>query len=1034
MHVHRRILASGLAFALCLPVPAAWAQRPQPQAESPPPAQPQAAPANIALPKGVSAGPSIESISEYTLANGLRVLLFPDASKPTVTVNVTYGVGSAQENYGETGMAHLLEHLVFKGTPRHPDISGEMKKRGIGFNATTSLDRTNYFASFPADDATLDWLLGMEADRMVNSNIAQKDLDSEMTVVRNEMESGENNPGGVLFQRIRSTAFLWHNYGNTTIGARSDVEGVPIDRLEAFYRTWYQPDNATLIIAGRIDPAWTLARVAAHFGQLRKPARTLPRFYTAEPPQDGEREVTVRRVGDLRLVAAAYHVPAAAHPDTAALDVLANLLGHTPGGRLHKALVETRLAAGTGASGESLCDPGLLSVVAVVPKDGDAGKAEAELIAQVERLAQRPVTPQEVDEAKRRIGNAHDLYFTDVNAVGRGLSEFIAAGDWRLLFLTRDAVEKVTAEDVNRVAAQYLKPSNRTLGRFVPTDTPDRVQVPAAPDVASLVKGYTGRAAVSAGENFDPSPQNLQARTETFTLGDSLKVSLLPKKTRGGTVVLQATFRFGDVASLSVAPDSAGGLAGAMLMRGSRRLTREQIDQRFEALRTQASVGGGLQSAQISLQSRRAQLPEALALAAQILRTPSFPESEFEQLRVQAITGLEASRREPGSVAGQAMALHFDPWPEGHPLHAKTLDESLASVRALKIEDLRAFHRDFYGTAEGEIAVVGDFDPARIKQQLQALFAGWKSPRPYVTIHTRYTRQAERGAAGPQQPGAEGHRPGVPGDDGGQPRVRRRRAEVAPGRPHPAEGRAELRRVQRRARRRQPRRHRRRRQPRPAGDRRTGQHGAGGNGDPRGTAAAGGRRPHRRRAGRRQVRRADAARTGPRERRHRRRHARRPALLRPHHGVHRRTGCALRGADPGRGQRGDLQAHPPGRPEPVRCRRFRVGRERERRQRGLAGRQCRARGDARAPARGRRLRHRWTMAADPPITFLRMATLLRRGLYREAVAASSRALCLRVDHRAQTVSNGLGSSAATILSGSADGRGSRRPPNPSYNL
>lgn len=692
----------------------------------------------VPLPKGVSAGPSIEGISEYTLGNGLRVLLFPDASKPTVTVNLTYGVGSVHENYGETGMAHLLEHLVFKGTPTHPDISGELKKRGIGFNATTSLDRTNYFSSFPANDATLDWVLGMEADRMVNSRIAKSDLDSEMTVVRNELEAGENNPGGVLFQRIRSTAFLWHNYGNSTIGARSDVEGVPIDKLQAFYRQWYQPDNATLIIAGRIDNGSTLAAVAKHFGKLKKPARTLPSFYTVEPAQDGEREVTVRRVGDLRLIAAAYHIPAAAHPDNAPLSVLANILGHSPGGRLHKALVETKIAAGTGASGQSMRDPGLLSVIAVLPKDGDAAKAEAELLKQVEAFGERPFTPSEIDEAKQRIGNAYDLYFTDVNAVGMGLSEFLAAGDWRLLFLSRDAIENVSAEDVNRVAAAYLKSSNRTLGRFVPTDAPDRVEIPAAPDIARLVEGYTGRVAVSAGEDFDPSPQNLQARTETFTIGDKLKVSLLPKRTRGETVVVNANFRHGDVKSLT-GREQAAGMAGAMLMRGSQRLSREQIDQQFEALKTQATINGNLQASGISLQSRRGHLADALALAADILRHPAFPDSEFEQLRLQAITGLEAQRREPGSVAGQAIAQYFDPWPEGHPLHVQTLDESLIAVKALELEQLRAFHRDFYGTADGEIAIVGDFDPVAVRQQLEELFADWQSPRPYQPIDTHYT-------------------------------------------------------------------------------------------------------------------------------------------------------------------------------------------------------------------------------------------------------------------------------------------------------
>lgn len=694
--------------------------------------------AEAALPRGVSAGPSIEGISEYRLPNGLRVLLFPDASKPTVTVNLVYGVGSVHENYGQTGMAHLLEHLLFKGTPTHADISGEMKKRGIDFNATTSMDRTNYFSSFPANPQTLDWVLALEADRMVNSNIAKRDLDSEMTVVRNELESGENNPGSVLLQRIRSTAFLWHNYGHSTIGARSDVEGVPIEQLQAFYRTWYQPDNATLILAGRIDAGSVLAKVSATFGKIRKPTRALPQFHTVEPAQDGPREVDVRRSGDVRFIAAAYHVPAAGHPDSAALSVLGSVLGYSPGGRLHKALVQTHLAAGTGAGSESLRDPGLLSVLAVFPKDGDAAKVERILLEQAEDLAKQPITEQEVVEAKQRISNAYELYFTDVNAVGMGLSEFLAAGDWRLLFISRDAIEKVTAQDVNRVAATYLKSSNRTLGRFIPTDPIDRVEITPRPAVAALVDGYSGREAVAAGEQFDPTPQNLEARTQRFTLGSDLRVALLPKKTRGGTVMVSANFRFGDVASLTGREDAAG-LAGAMLMRGSQSLTREQIDQRFEALKTEADIDGNLQGASISLLSRSNTLAEALALAADVLRHPAFPETEFEQLRLQALTGLEASRKEPGSVAGQALAEHFDPWPVGHPLHIQTLDQSIAGVRALKRDDLAAFHRDFFGTAEGEIAVVGDFDPVAVKQQLQQLFAEWKSPRPYQPIATQYT-------------------------------------------------------------------------------------------------------------------------------------------------------------------------------------------------------------------------------------------------------------------------------------------------------
>ena len=693
---------------------------------------------SIAPPKGVQAKSCVEGICEYTLANGMRVLLFPDASKPTVTVNVTYGVGSMHENYGETGMAHLLEHLVFKGTPTHGDIPGEMKKRGVSFNGTTNVERTNYYGSFPANDETLDWMLGMEADRMVNSFIAKKDLDSEMTVVRNEMERNENSPGSVFNQRMRAMAYQWHNYGNSTIGNRSDVENVPINNLQAFYRQWYQPDNATLIVAGRFDPAAVLAKVQSTFGKLKRPSRTLPTAWTVEPTQDGEREITVRRSGDLRLVGLTYHTPAATHADTPALMVLANVLSHSPGGRLHKALVETKLAAATAAGAGAQRDPGSFSLIAVPPKDGDVAKVETELLSQAEKIAATPITADELTDAKQRIANGYELSFNDVNRIGLAMSEYVAAGDWRLYFVLRDAMEKVTLDDVNRVAAKYLIPSNRTLARFVPTDNAVRATITDAPAVASLVDGYKGRAAVAAGEAFDPSIENIAARSEIFTIGDGLQVSLLPKKTRGETVVVDADFRFGDVASLKQHPDSAGSMAGALLMRGSKTMTREQIDKRFEALKTQASVSGGIQNANIGLQTRRGELVEALTLAADILRNPAYPESEFEQARLQSVTGIEAARKEPGTVAGVAMAQHFDPWPEGHPLHAQTLDESLASLRALKLEDLHKFHRDFYGTSQGQISIVGDFDPAVVKPLLQKLFADWKPGIAYQPIDTRY--------------------------------------------------------------------------------------------------------------------------------------------------------------------------------------------------------------------------------------------------------------------------------------------------------
>ncbi|MFT4246847.1 MAG: pitrilysin family protein [Pseudomonas sp.] len=690
-----------------------------------------AAPAANALPAGISAGPTLEGISEYRLDNGLRVLLFPDAATPTTLVNVTYSVGSAQENYGESGMAHLLEHLLFKGTPKVANIAEEFKKRGIYYNGTTARERTNYYGWFPPDEKTLDWLLAVEADRMVNANVAKSELDSEMTVVRNELEIGENKPERVLTQRLTSQAYLWHAYRKSVIGNRSDVENVPIERLQAFYRTWYQPDNATVIVAGRFDPDQTLKTIQRYFGAIPRPARTLPARYTVEPAQDGEREINVRRTGELDMIALGYHGPAITHPDSAALDVLDSVMGSVPSGRLHKALVAQRLASNADSGSESALDPGLVTFFAVPAPGVAPARLERALLDQVEGAARTPFTEEEVAAAKQRLDNIYERARNNVIGTANALSDAIAAGDWRLWFLSRHALSKVTAADVNRVAATYLVPSNRTLARFIPTPNPVRVEIAQAPGVQALLKDYVGQPPIASGEVFDSSPRNIAARTEFVTLGDGLKVALLPKQSRGDIVNVSIMFHFGDDVS-TAGRTTAGDFAGSMLMYGSKTMSREQIARRFDELQARVSVTGGSQLGIISLRVSRRNLVPALRLAADVMRNPAYPEAEFEQLRMQSITGLEVDRGQPGSIVDLAMRKHFDPWPAGHPEAVRSVEERLADLKSLKLEDVRAFHREFYGTAQGEAVLVGDFDPAQVKQELTTLFAGWKSPHPYV--------------------------------------------------------------------------------------------------------------------------------------------------------------------------------------------------------------------------------------------------------------------------------------------------------------
>src|SRR3954466_11187000 len=452
---------------------------------------------------------SIEGVTEYRLPNGLKVLTIPDPSADTITVHIVYLVGSRHEGYGEKGMAHLLEHMLFKGSTNFPDIKGELTRRGARWNGTTSNDRTNYFETVSATTENLDWALAIEADRMVNSRVSREDLDSEMTVVRNEFEMGENNPGSVLFQRMQQAAYAWHNYGNPVIGERTDIEKVPVDKLQAFYRTWYQPDNAVLLIAGRFNEARALALVAKHFGPIPKPTRALPNFHTQEPTQDGERVVTLSRIGDNQIVASLYHVVAGSHPDYPAVDILVQVLGDTPAGRLHRALVRKGLASSTWGAERQLHDPGFMFFGAQLPQGADVSKARAVMIDVVEDIAKHKITAAEVERARTRLLNDIERAQLDSNLLVSTLSENVAIGDWRLFFLYRDQLRKVTVADVQKAAEHYLKRSNRVLGTFVPTDKPDRAVIPPAPNVEQELADYRGGDNVRLGEAFDPSPKNI---------------------------------------------------------------------------------------------------------------------------------------------------------------------------------------------------------------------------------------------------------------------------------------------------------------------------------------------------------------------------------------------------------------------------------------------------------------------------------------------------------------------------------------------
>ncbi|HKO68533.1 MAG TPA: pitrilysin family protein, partial [Burkholderiaceae bacterium] len=605
----------------------------------------------------------------------------------------------------------------------------EFNRRGFQNNGSTWLDRTNYFSTFQATDDNLKWAIDWSADAMVNSFIAKKDLDSEMTVVRNEFESGENDPTRVMLIRMQSLLYDWHNYGNSTIGARSDIENVRIENLQAFYRTYYQPDNAVLIVAGKFDEAKTLGWIAQAFGKIPKPKRSLPTFWTVEPTHDGERTFTVRRPGEVQLVMVGYRVPSALNPQALAVGIAAEVLGDTPNGRLHQALVTTGKAAQVFDFTIDGRDPGFVLFGAVVKKGEPLDPVRQTMIDVIEgSWSKTSASEAELARQVQKQRTLFDRALASPQAFGVGLSEYISLGDWRLFFLQRDQLAKLTAGDVDVAARKYFVRDNRVVGSYIPEDAPLRAEIPPAPTSTQLLAEYKPSEKGAASEAFIPSQENIDKRTRTLTFGE-LKVALLPKQNRGSTVNVQTQFRWGSPESLT-GRTIEGDMAAGMLSRGTDKMTRQQIADEM----TRLQMTGGL----TGFQTTRENLPDALRLLAHVMRAASFPADEYDQLQRQVATSLQAQLDNPEAISRDALAAHFNTYPPGDPRYYIPLRARIDAVGKTPVDAARKFHDDFYGTARGEIAVIGDFDAKQVEALVTELFTDYRSKAPYARLDREY--------------------------------------------------------------------------------------------------------------------------------------------------------------------------------------------------------------------------------------------------------------------------------------------------------
>jgi zinc protease len=677
---------------------------------------------------------SVEGITEYKLGNGMQVLLFPDPSQSTVTVNITYLVGSRLEGYGETGMAHLLEHMMFKGSPRHRNVLKLLEEKGGQANGTTSYDRTNYFETLPASPENLDWTLDLEADRMRNASISNDDLKTEFSVVRNEFESGENQPTNILFERISETAFLWHNYGKPTIGSRTDIERVPTTALRVFYDKYYQPDNVVLVVSGKFDETTALASIDKMFGSIPKPSRQLSTTYTVEPAQDGERTVTLRRNGDVFVIAAAYHTMSGASPDHAASEAAADILTHEASGRLYKKLVETKLAAQVFGFDQALHDPNLAEFAATVRDAKNVDKVEQIMLAEIENLGTAKIDDTEVERWRTATLKELELAMANSQEIAIELSEMAAIGDWRMLFAYRDQVKKVTAADVQRVAKSYFRASNRTLGRYIPTKGGiDRAPLTETSDVAAAVKNVQSGTPQEQGEAFAATLENIEARTKKGAIQGGIKTALLAKKTRGGKVELQLRLHWGDAKTLQNKA-TVGGLLGSLMARGTAKKNYQQLSDLEDQLKAHIWIASEADGMTLHIETLRDKLAPSIDLAVEILTTPSFPDKELEIVRQEQLANLEQQLKDPMSSAFSTLAQLTEKWPKGDPRYPMTPQEQIDEIKTVKTGDIRQFYKDYAGTGHGELVIVGDFDDVAIPAQIEKALASWQSKKPYTRL------------------------------------------------------------------------------------------------------------------------------------------------------------------------------------------------------------------------------------------------------------------------------------------------------------
>jgi zinc protease len=697
-----------------------------------------------------------KNVVEYKLENGLKVLLLENHSAPVITLLVLYKVGSRNEAVGHTGSTHFLEHMLFKGTKKHnPDkgngIDDLLTQIGAYWNATTWFDRTSYFEVVPAEYMEL--CVKLEADRMRNLLLRQEDHDSEMSVVRNELERGENFPEDALEKEMYALAFREHPYHHPTIGWRSDVEGVPMDRLREFYNTFYWPDNATVILVGDFETPQALSVMHKYYGKIPSAPKPIPDVYTVEPPQEGERRFEIKRAGDLPRVWIGYHVPEAAHADNYPLAAVRHILGSTyeRSSRLYKRLIDTSLASEVFARHDDLRDPALFIVGANVNPGVDLAEVENAIQDELDKIAREPVMADELSRAKSANRKGTILSKADPSSLAFMLGEAESKADWHWLMEYDDKFDAVTTSDIMDVAAKYFIVDNRTVGRFIPREAAVVEELPEDAELDDEAEDETDQAgdhAESAEGQEDLSElmktkppmtrvklEKPKKRVKSFasqvvreTLPNGMTL-LLMRNPGTESVGMSGYLRAGKYFTHDLG-SNVSEVMSDLMPKGSRKYSKNQLAEALENMGIPAGLEFSVDNYRLSFGSHlvASDLPYYLDLLNDVMRNPLLAEDELAKTKVEWQSRYTEALNNTRMVAWNRLRRSL--YEPGHLFFEKTYDEQLAELMELTSDDLRKAHLSLCTPKQSIITIVGDIEIDATIKLIRDKFGDWQGADP----------------------------------------------------------------------------------------------------------------------------------------------------------------------------------------------------------------------------------------------------------------------------------------------------------------